>query len=241
MIETNSPINNADARLCLQVFRTECRKISEYLKDILISWGYPVDHVCIKSYDQNRKDSELIVVERSDDNRKIIIDKGEAENDNPFFKLLFESHFNRSLIKDSELQRIKQNKRRKSPEIKYFAIGGLKAIKFPESLFKLLQEYSFNQEIKEIKERDKDELRTSMLLRADSKYDSLLGILITSGKLDFGFRPCSGFIGIDSKSSCAWDFIDENHLNLIAGIADLLYVPLLRFNSLPQNLLMAIY
>lgn len=215
---------------------SECQKILDHLLKITKVFGYSVDHICIKSYDPKRKGQEIAVVKRSDETRrKRETDTGEAEADNTFFKLLFESHFNSRLADDPELQKIKQNKNRNLPYIRYLAIGDIRRVKFPESIHQLLMDYG-KVSSKNVGESNSQEIHDAIAKRSKPHYESQLGILISSsGEDDFGFRPCRGFIGLDSKDPCAWDFMDENHLNIIAMTADLLYEPLSVYNTLKKQ------
>lgn len=223
----------------IQTFKSECQNIAERLYDILCSLGYNVGHVCIKSYDPQTTGTELSVVSRSDKNRKKInLDEGESEDDNPFFKLLFENHFSDHLYNCPVLKKIKQNKWNKESRIKYLGLGNLSRVKFPESVYLLLKEYG-EETGRAVEERDADELLKSIRLRSEKSKgcESQLGILISNNNPSTQGRPCAGFIGVDSGSSCAWDFINEDHLNVVAAVADLLYEPMLAYNKLRKDLL----
>ncbi len=224
----------------LQAVKTECHEIARHLHNVLRSFGYNVGHVCIKTYNSEIKGDELSVLARSYGGKKDW-DEGEPEEDNPFFKLLLENHFSDRLYKCPVLKKIKQNKDTGEPKIKYLGIGDLSRVQFPESVHQLLMEYEQKTGNK-IKETSAKEILQSIQKRSRYEarhegYQSLLGILISNGNPSVEGRPCEGFIGIDSGSSCAWDFINENHLNVIAAVADLLYEPITTYNRIHKDLL----
>lgn len=211
----------------IERFEADCENVCKALHSALIALGYPIHAVCIKGYDNSS--GSIHVVQRSHRRRKRQqTDMADSRDSNPFFCLLEEVHTNYE--KHIQMPEIWKEKRNREPDCpRFVAIGHLNSAALPTIFSRIMV-----QNAKEGGCTPKEVLREEDFLaklrqRVDGAYRSCMGILVASGAAKSGRVETDdyrGFIGIDSHNSGAWDFLQPQHVNLVASVADALYYPM---------------
>ena len=216
-------------------FRERCERafidMSEKLTTLFQHLGYNVESTTIKiRYNRQLENPQdcIIVVGRSSE-RKEQEEDLQAYEDALFFQLLMKAHEKHSDIKGQKEARVFRINRVKTP--KYLAIDQIHKV---SSQMKIL-DFMLNEQNDQKREIE----HWSKLSRlAGTKYSSCLGIGIKRGtndrhtakmereeQMDIIDHNIQGFIGLDSHDENCWRYLEPKDIELLAGIADLLYIP----------------
>ena len=226
------------ANAYMSLFRTEAVRICEKLREGLRSLGYPVEHVCIKSF--NLKKRSVHVVGRYPVDRIREFDDEEKIDDNIFARLLIRAHCHHPELCDlPELANIRRNQDEKC--LRFLAIGNIAASGLPKVFSQILMGEKATTPQTSTLSAEESRLLGLLRTRADGKYNSCLGMMISRPFIepreatdDKALLSCGGFIGTDSHDTGAWDFLDADDLHALSGIADALY-PLLAYYEFARD------
>lgn len=213
------------------VFERYSKNIVDKLCEILLSFGYPIDDVCIKML--NIKKGRIRVVARANPKRAIPdIDNVEAVSDNPFVRLLLRVHTNHDnlLSGNAELMKIPYNK--KFGKLSFFSIGNIRSKNLPLFVNNILPKQKGKAEYNQAN------FLSEMHQRIGDRYNSCAGFLVTTKPerqelenrmrngedyQDISLENYVGMIGFDSKDKKLFESFDEHLFHLIALVADMLY------------------
>lgn len=227
----------------LSKFAEKCDAICCDIKEALNAIGYDVNAVCIKSINLNSR--TLNTIARCTDSRKNNTTRDESEpiSNNPFAKLLIETHANYDRhITHPELRKINRNRHVKNMP-KFLAIGTIDSRQMPSALVPILHGYanSTNAGVETVVEIEP--LMQSFRERAEGKYNACMGVMIAkkmaarkNSASDHVFvEQVHGFVGLDSQDGNVWNFLDFNDVHLVAAVADSLYHPMTLYSAAKRN------
>lgn len=208
----------------VKTFRNSTKQVCLELKKALEHLGYHVSDVCIKLY--NKNEECLHVVTRTDATRGQK-DEIERVGENPFFRILLEVHQRYSFWRNASKVRLVKRNRTLQERPRFLALGALGSKGVPDVLGEIMRAfYERTGSCFKPEEIEEENVRKELVERVSGSYRSCLGVMISkqvSIAEQVGYEGSIGFIGIDSHRDDAWDFLDGDHVHLIASIADILY------------------